>query len=178
MQSCKRNLSTIGKPQVVPGLPELAGLVAQMTSQWEQKAQQKALQDMGMANAEATSIDDGATVGGKPNTAVVQDLDMANAEATTVDGETTAAEPATAAAASDAAPATAVSDSVAASSMQTGALGIDEDQQGPAVDANADAAVDDAVVDAKATTGAAGVAPADAPHADAAETRRQKKKKS
>lgn len=161
----------MGKPVVMPGLPELASLVGQMAAQWEHKAQQKALQQMGMDNAEATTTHDtaAAAASGEPATAVVQQLALANAEATTVDEDV-----ATAAAATHGMPATAVED-VPPSNTAAGVAGMDVDQEGAAVDANADATVDDALVDAKAASIVAGVA-AEAPNADAAEARRQQQK--
>lgn len=145
LQSCKRNLSTLGKPSVIPGLPELASLVGQMASQWEHKAQQQALKDIDMANAEATTVDD---------------LDAA---------VNIAAQPATAVAESNAEQPTAATEP--SSGEEPGTLEAVGATEGTAVDESAAAVADDAVVHTHAAESLAGVAAPTSLNPDAAEAR-------
>ena len=184
VQSCRRNLSTTGKPTVIPGLPELAGLVGQMAAQWEAHAQQQAVHMDTTADAETDAV------AGADEAATATDLDTAAAsdDATAVEAAVTGPAGTSAAVVvqestelhSEAAP----SDNAELAStavLNNGEAGISDPtnaDEGPAVDANADPPVHDTTADAKASEVVAGVSTApDSTNADAAETRRQKKKK-
>lgn len=150
--SCRRNLSTVGRPVIIPGLPELAGLVGNMAAQWEAHAQKQATQieTDGRTAEEATPADDAA--------AVAADTTKAEASA---DGVTNTDQDVHATA----------SDKEAVST--SGA----EADEGSAVDANTDMAMPDMTGDPNAAQKLAGVASATdaAANADAVEARQQKK---
>ena len=154
VQSCRRNLSTIGKPVVIPGLPELAGLVGQITAQYEARMQQQAMQvDTDDATADAT------------NNSPDAETDLASDAAATHDQAigkvvTSAAEEA----------------EVAAPASISG--GADNDG-GAAVDANADSGMPDAEGDVKALHAVPAVAATNdnASTVDAADARQSKKQK-
>lgn len=154
LQSCRRNLSIVGRPVIIPGLPELAGLVGNMAAQWEAHAQKQATQieTDGRTAEEATPADDAA--------AVAADTTKAEASA---DGVTNTDQDVHATA----------SDKEAVST--SGA----EADEGSAVDANTDMAMPDMTGDPYAAQKLAGVASATdaAANADAVEPRQQKKQK-
>ena len=185
MQSCRRNLNTVGKPTPMPGLPELAGLVGQMAAQWEARAQQQATHMDTDVEAVSESPADGA---GQPPAADAV-IEAASDTATAAEATTAEMEPATAAETSmtEAAGSTAttaaqlITDSHAeaepSSATPQAAVGPDvngtsgptEAEQQPAVDANADdTGATDAVADVH--TGS------DPDRKDAVVSQRQKKK--
>ncbi|KAA6418260.1 MAG: embryo defective protein [Trebouxia sp. A1-2] len=189
--SCQRNLKTLGKPTIIPGLPELAGLVGQMAAQWEARAQQQATH----MDTDAETPDDKSDAAGCPETASATD-----AATTSEVGATTAKhQVATAAAAGTSrAPGSKASavtqdrtdaqeeaitsgageDATQSSDAVAGMSGAVEADEGPAVDANADASLSDVVADARASEAVAGVSTEpDSTSMDAVENRRQKKKK-
>lgn len=191
VQSCQRNLKTLGKPTIIPGLPELAGLVGQMAAQWEARAQQQATH----MDTDAETPDDKSDAAGCPETASATD-----AATTSEVGATTAKhQVATAAAAGTSrAPGSKASavtqdrtdaqeeaitsgageDATQSSDAVAGMSGAVEADEGPAVDANADASLSDVVADARASEAVAGVSTEpDSTSMDAVENRRQKKKK-
>ena len=156
LQSCRRNLSTVGKPVIIPGLPELAGLVGNMAAQWEAQAQQQAMQ---METAEGAAEEGVAANESITDTAVAVQTPAANG----VDSTSEAGQ------------------NIESRTDTAGVSGAVEADEGPAVDASADAALPDMVGDMKASQRVAGVttasAAAPAGTADAAEARRQKKQK-
>lgn len=176
--SCRRNLSTHGKPTIVAGLPELAGLVGQMAAQWEAKAQQEATR-MGTSTTEieedGEAVDAAAATAGPaaseismPAVAATGQLPKANPKGSIQQvvqadqGEGSVRNHATVA--------------TAAHDAETGSSGAVQERPGPAVDANVEPAMDDIVADAKASDVVAGVTDEpNASNADAAEHRRQKK---
>ncbi len=191
VQSCQRNLKTLGKPTIIPGLPELAGLVGQMAAQWEARAQQQATH----MDTDAETPDDESDAAAGPETASAADA-AAKSEA----GATTAEhQDATAAAAGTSrAPGSKASavtqdridaqeeaktsgagqDATQTSDAVAGISGAIEADEGPAVDANADASLSDVVADARASEAVAGVSiEPGITSMDAVENRRQKKKK-
>ncbi len=191
VQSCQRNLKTLGKPTIIPGLPELAGLVGQMAAQWEARAQQQATH----MDTDAETPEDDSDAAAGPETA-----SAAGAATTSEAGATTAEhQDATAAAAGTSrAPggtASAVTQdrtdaqeeaktsgadqgATPSSDAAAGISGAIEADEGPAVDANADASLSDVVADARASEASAGVSnEPDITNMDAVENRRQKKKK-
>ncbi|DBB15126.1 TPA: hypothetical protein ACH3X3_004135 [Trebouxia sp. C0006] len=189
--SCQRNLKTLGKPTIIPGLPELAGLVGQMAAQWEARAQQQATH----MDTDAETPDDESDAAAGPETASATDAaTTSEAPATTAEHQdATAAAAGTSRAAGSTASAvtqdrtdaqeeakTSGADQGAAQSSEAvaGISGVIEADEGPAVDANADASLSDVVADAKASDANAGVSnEPDITHMDAVENRRQKKKK-
>lgn len=191
VQSCQRNLKTLGKPTIIPGLPELAGLVGQMAAQWEARAQQQATH----MDTDAETPDDESDAAAGPETASATDAaTTSEAPATTAEHQdATAAAAGTSRAAGSTASAvtqdrtdaqeeakTSGADQGAAQSSEAvaGISGVIEADEGPAVDANADASLSDVVADAKASDANAGVSnEPDITHMDAVENRRQKKKK-
>ncbi|KAL3158109.1 hypothetical protein ABBQ32_011710 [Trebouxia sp. C0010 RCD-2024] len=152
--SCRRNLNTVGKPIIIPGLPELAGLVGNMAAQWEAQAEKQAMQtETDGAVEEATGDDDSPAVAADG----VEDAAPANRVTSTDDAvQGTASH----------------RDAVETS----GAVQADASS---AVDANADEPMPDVVGDANASQRVAGVTPDTdaAPSADAVEARRHEKKK-
>lgn len=154
LQSCRRNLNTVGKPIIIPGLPELAGLVGNMAAQWEAQAEKQAMQtETDGAVEEATGDDDSPAVAADG----VEDAAPANRVTSTDDAvQGTASH----------------RDAVETS----GAVQADASS---AVDANADEPMPDVVGDANASQRVAGVTPDTdaAPSADAVEARRHEKKK-
>ena len=152
LQSCRRNLSTVGKPVVIPGLPELAGLVGDMAAQWEAHAQQQAMPSETDGGAAEEAVADASTTGAAVQTPA-NGVDSTNEAGQTVESKTEA----------------------------VGVSGAVEADEGAAVDANADEALPDMVGDVKAAQEVAGVTPASAAGptsiSDAAEARRQKKQK-
>lgn len=155
LQSCRRNLNTVGKPVVIPGLPELAGLVGTMAAQWEAHAQKQAMQPEtdGEAVQEATA--------GADSPAVAADAVEGEAPANRVNSTDEAVQ------------------GTASHRDAVCTSGAVEADEGSAVDANADEPMPDVVGDTKASQKVAGVTPATdaAPTADAAEAKRQEKQK-
>lgn len=139
---------------MIPGLPELAGLVGHMAAQWEAHAQQQAMR---METDEAA--EEGVAADEPTNDAAVAVQTPANGVDSTKEAGQTIESKTEAAGVSEAA----------------------EADEGPAVDANADVALPDMVGDVKAAQRVAGVIPASdaatTSTADAAEARRQKKQK-
>lgn len=155
LQSCRRNWSTVGKPVIIPGLPELAGLVGDMASQWEAHAQQQAMQ---------METDDGAVEEGVVADHSITDAAVAvQTPANGLDSNTEAGQP------------------TQSKAEAPGASEAVEADEGPAVDDNADTPLPDMVGDMKATQRVAGFTPASdagpTSTSDAAEARRQKKQK-
>lgn len=191
MQSCQRNLKTLGKPTIIPGLPELAGLVGQMAAQWEARAQQQAMH----MDTDAGSPDDESDAAAGPETASATDAaTQSEAGATTADREDATAAAAGTSRATVSTASAVIQDSTDAqeeaktsdadeeatqsSDAVAGISGALEADKGPAVDANADASLSDVVADARASEAVAGVSiEPDITSMDAVENRRQKKKK-
>ena len=191
VQSCQRNLKTLGKPTIIPGLPELAGLVGQMAAQWEARAQQQATH----MDTDADTPDDASDAAAGPGTASATDADTTSeAGATTAeDQDATAAAAGTSRApgskasavtqdSTDAQQEAKTSDAdqgaIQSSDAVAGISGAIEADEGPAVDANADASLSDVVANARAAEAVAGVSiEPDITSMDAVENRRQKKKK-
>ena len=191
VQSCQRNLKTLGKPTIIPGLPELAGLVGQMAAQWEARAQQQATH----MDTDAETPDDEADAAAGPETASATDAaTTSEAGATTAEHQdATAAAAGTSRAAGSKASAVTPDRTDAQEETETsgagqgatqsseaaaGISGAIEADEGPAVDANADASLSDVVADARASEASAGVSvEPDNTNMDAVENRRQKKKK-
>ncbi len=185
LQSCRRNLNTVGKPTIIPGLPELAGLVGQMAAQWEARTQQRAMQmdtDGDTTAVEETDATAGPTEPSAANASTTAAGGNATAVAATI--SSSVSDSATAAAQesivvqAEARPSGDAQEAAVADGAEAGISGKVGADEGPSVDANADPAVPDVVVDAKAADTVAGVSTTpDASSADAVETRRQKKKK-
>lgn len=147
-------MNTVGKPVIIPGLPELASLVGNMAAQWEAHAQQAMqMETEGEAKEEAAAADDAI--------AGVADSVQAEAPVNDVNSANEAAQP---------------------TATKTDVVGISravEADEGAAVDVNADAAMPDMIGDRKASQRVAGVTSAsdEAVTADAVEAQRQKKQK-
>lgn len=183
MQSCQRKLETIGKPIVVPGLPELAGRVGHMAAQWEAHAQQEAAR-LGTSTTDADEADtdvvgDNAQAMGEPATDIKASLGPVAADsgsfaqAAALMPVDTSLQPALDQQQANGNPTVALP----AQDPEAGSPETMQQRHGPAVDASADPAADDIAEDAKASQIAAGVTKeVDSTSADAAEHRRSKKK--
>lgn len=161
LQSCRRNLNTVGKPDIIPGLPELAGLVKQMAAQWETRMQQ---QEAAQMDTDSTAVEETAAADDDTSAAMPSSEGREPSNAVLVMHE------------AGVQPVAQTSDP---ETVPASISGPDEADTGGAVDVNADPTLSDVVSDLVASTTAAGAASArdSTGTADAAESRRQKKQK-